>query len=199
MRVDKLVAAALAAVKTPATKIVGAIAVLTLICGVGHASTLLLGDSIDVVYVQNTQPNEDIGTITVTNSPQSFLNFGGGGPILFSITISSTSIVVNDSSFAGTYCCSFNGLYFINETVSPFPSYVLDPSSVLTGGTPAISIVGNTLEVNWAGESFPPDSQLVLDFTPLPSTWLMLLSGFVGFGFFAYRGMKKNAAAIAAA
>jgi hypothetical protein len=35
--------------------------------------------------------------------------------------------------------------------------------------------------------------------TPLPSTWLMLLSGFVGLGFFAYRGTKKRAAAIAAA
>jgi hypothetical protein len=35
--------------------------------------------------------------------------------------------------------------------------------------------------------------------TPLPSTWLMLLSGFVGLGFFAYRGTKKNAAALAAA
>ena len=34
--------------------------------------------------------------------------------------------------------------------------------------------------------------------TPLPSTWLMLLSGFVGLGFFAYRGTKK-AAALAAA
>ena len=35
--------------------------------------------------------------------------------------------------------------------------------------------------------------------TPLPSTWLMLLSGFVGLGFFAYRGTKKNAVAFAAA
>ena len=35
--------------------------------------------------------------------------------------------------------------------------------------------------------------------TPLPSTWLMLLSGFVGLGFFAYRGTKKNAAALAVA
>jgi hypothetical protein len=41
------------------------------------------------------------------------------------------------------------------------------------------------------------DSQLTA--TPLPSTWLMLLSGFVGLGFFAYRGTKKNSAAIAAA
>jgi hypothetical protein len=35
--------------------------------------------------------------------------------------------------------------------------------------------------------------------TPLPSTWLMLLSGFAGLGFFAYRGTKKNFAALAAA
>ena len=30
--------------------------------------------------------------------------------------------------------------------------------------------------------------------TPLPSTWLMLLSGFVGLGYFAYRGTKKRTA-----
>jgi len=35
--------------------------------------------------------------------------------------------------------------------------------------------------------------------TPLPSTWFMLLSGFVGLGYFAYRGTKKNATALAAA
>jgi hypothetical protein len=35
--------------------------------------------------------------------------------------------------------------------------------------------------------------------TPLPSTWFMLLSGFVGLGFFAYRGTKKNTAALAVA
>jgi hypothetical protein len=35
--------------------------------------------------------------------------------------------------------------------------------------------------------------------TPLPSTWLMLLTGFVGLGFFAYRGTKKRTAALAAA
>lgn len=34
--------------------------------------------------------------------------------------------------------------------------------------------------------------------TPLPSTWLMLLSGFVGLGFFAYRGTKKRSALAAA-
>ena len=35
--------------------------------------------------------------------------------------------------------------------------------------------------------------------TPLPSTWTMLIAGFLGLGFLAYRGSKKNVAAIAAA
>jgi hypothetical protein len=40
------------------------------------------------------------------------------------------------------------------------------------------------------------DAQLT---TPLPSTWTMLIAGFVGLGFFAYRGSKKGSAAIAVA
>jgi hypothetical protein len=35
--------------------------------------------------------------------------------------------------------------------------------------------------------------------TPLPSTWSMLIVGYAGLGFFAYRGSKKGSAAIAAA
>jgi hypothetical protein len=34
--------------------------------------------------------------------------------------------------------------------------------------------------------------------TPLPSTWTMLIAGFVGLGFFAYRGTKKRTAFAAA-
>jgi hypothetical protein len=36
-------------------------------------------------------------------------------------------------------------------------------------------------------------------FTPLPSTWTMLLIGFLGFGFLAYRGRQTRSAATAAA
>jgi hypothetical protein len=35
--------------------------------------------------------------------------------------------------------------------------------------------------------------------TPLPSTWTMLIAGFIGLGFFAYRGTKNRSAATAAA
>ena len=33
--------------------------------------------------------------------------------------------------------------------------------------------------------------------TPLPSTWSMLLAGFIGFGFVAYRGTRRNSSAVA--
>jgi hypothetical protein len=35
--------------------------------------------------------------------------------------------------------------------------------------------------------------------TPLPSTWTMLIAGFIGLGFFAYRGLKEDDGAFAAA
>ena len=47
------------------------------------------------------------------------------------------------------------------------------------------------------GQYFP--NYFTLTQTPLPSTWTMLLLGFAGFGFFVYRGAKKNSAALAAA
>jgi hypothetical protein len=34
--------------------------------------------------------------------------------------------------------------------------------------------------------------------TPLPPTWIMLIAGFVGLGFFAHRGSRKSATALAA-
>ncbi len=35
--------------------------------------------------------------------------------------------------------------------------------------------------------------------TPLPSSWTMLIAGFLGLGFFAYRGAKNRSAAVAPA
>jgi hypothetical protein len=79
----------------------------------------------------------------------------------------------------------------------------VDISSVLLD-TPVFKTVGDTLKVNFAGETSGPGSRLVLDFgsvsqTPLPSNWMMLIAGIVGLGFFGYRGSKNRAAALAAA
>ena len=92
---------------------------------------------------------------------------------------------------------SINPSTAINST--SLPTLPFDPSAfdiaTLTyevvqdfGGTPQVLLEANVNSIQLAGAT-----------TPLPSTWLMLLSGFVGIGFLAYRGTKKNAAAIAAA
>jgi hypothetical protein len=56
---------------------------------------------------------------------------------------------------------------------------------------PGINQQGLVFEV-----ALPTNTNLA---TPLPSTWTMLIAGFAGLGFFAYRGMKKDAAALVAA
>jgi len=61
---------------------------------------------------------------------------------------------------------------------------------------------GDTLSfaLNRDGVYYDDSTGLTLSIssTPLPSTWLMMLSGFVGLGFFAYRGTKKRIAFAAA-
>jgi hypothetical protein len=52
--------------------------------------------------------------------------------------------------------------------------------------------------VNGSGQTTTIIPTGTLAATPLPSTWTMMLIGFVGLGFFAYRGTKKNSAALAA-
>jgi hypothetical protein len=54
--------------------------------------------------------------------------------------------------------------------------------------------------VDYRGPTYPaPGAWTIEAATPLPSTWLMLLSGLVGLGFVARRGTKKGRAAFAAA
>jgi hypothetical protein len=58
-----------------------------------------------------------------------------------------------------------------------------------------------TLELPTIQDGGPVDRYDAATFaavTPLPSTWTMLIAGFVGFGFVAYRASRKNAAALAA-
>lgn len=71
-----------------------------------------------------------------------------------------------------------------------------DPSD----GTVSAYVSGGILYVNWKGDDFSSGDTIQVNFgaTPLPS-WTMLIAGFLGLGFFAYRGTKNRAAATAAA
>ena len=129
----------------------------------GVAQAGLIGNAIDVQYIWPSagSVNSDLGTITVTSVPQT-VTFQP----YFNVTISDTQIVVNGSNYGNTYSGSFNGQYLIDQSVATFPAYSVDPSSVLTGGSPIITIAGNTLEIDFHGLSFQSGEQLVLDVAP---------------------------------
>jgi hypothetical protein len=86
------------------------------------------------------------------------------------------------------------------------------PVSISGSTTNPVSITEPTQGVEFIQYSFGPTGApyggfggsavngiFALSPTPLPSTWTMLIAGFVGLGFLAYRGSKKNTAALAAA
>jgi hypothetical protein len=69
----------------------------------------------------------------------------------------------------------------------------LGTSSASAGADPVI-----TIDPSYVAEGYSLEFSPNLSSTPLPSTWLMLLSGFLGLGFFVYRGTSKGSAATAA-
>ena len=87
-----------------------------------------------------------------------------------------------DGILAGTNQSS--GFFF-----DPLPSQA-DPLS--NGGNDGLYAAYSPYTGNLTFTSFS------ISQTPLPSTWTMLLAGFVGFGFLAYRGTKKSTALAAA-
>ncbi len=52
---------------------------------------------------------------------------------------------------------------------------------------------------NWLSDTTGSVTFTEVASTPLPSTWTMLIAGFAGLGFFAYRGTKKGSAVLTAA
>jgi hypothetical protein len=124
----------------------------------------------------------DTATATVTSGPVVGQGFG-----YYDLRTDSFSLP-NISLGAGTY-------------------YLVLQNAVTAGGNPiywdendGLSTATESVTGSIGSESFQIIGNVaVVGATPLPSTWTMLIAGFLGLGFFAYRGSKKNGAAIAAA
>ena len=181
--------------------------------GPSHAATLI-GDSINAEYDYPTT-----GTVysssTVSVDP---FQVGAGeesvisieGVTFLHIDFSASSLIITlDTTLADPIwnSVSQNGPAFSILSGNAFPAIYSVVSS--NAGPISAFLSSGTLFVNWAGMQYhngdivtvtfaSGDAARVSAVTPLPSTWMMLLSGFAGFGFFAYRGTKKNAAALAA-
>jgi hypothetical protein len=132
------------------------------------------------------------------------LSFLGGGIIdTASITIGNGASCVGSTGGGTTFCAVMPGLVdyiWQANLISPDTITFLAPSPSVDLTSAGVFYFVNVFFDGATPTSFTgawltgsPTA------TPLPSTWLMLLSGCVGFGFFTYRGSKKTPAAPATA
>jgi hypothetical protein len=127
-------------------------------------------------------------TLTPSNSSIVFDGTSGLAATLTTLSWDTSSTITSQSDFSFKLQNGFNrALVEYSQSANYSPSVLsLDAQDAIGGLTFAKDLA-----------SFDTFGTAPAT-TPLPSTWLMLLSGFVGLGFFAYRGTKKNAAALAA-
>jgi hypothetical protein len=149
--------------------------------------TTPIGNNFEIVDIQGTvfqggTPLAITGLIPAPNDPGDYMAFdnlvfstGGGAPYNF------------DSGGVGFYASGV------------FNYYPADPAAAFNvwgnGGTSGTLATTASYDVN---TNFNGTYSIVAA-TPLPSTWTMLIAGFIALGFFACRGTKKDSAAVAAA
>jgi hypothetical protein len=130
------------------------------------------------------------------------------GNLIYSVTdpyFSSSPLTLNSiTSFAfdgaGTLTLYSNPAAAKNLAGSPDIAIGINGWAYGTGSAVWYSQTGfgDTLTTS-GGVTITPLTETAATATPLPSAWTMLIAGFIGLGFFAYRGAKKNAAVISGA
>jgi hypothetical protein len=112
-------------------------------------------------------------TNTITNG--TFTDIFGGGTLFGTYTGHGTSNATDTTETLN---------YIVTGGTGVFLGY--------TGSSHGTANIDNIGTISYTGMG-------TLTTTPIPSTWLMLLSGLVGLGFFAYRGSKRDSVVLAAA
>ena len=130
-----------------------------------------------------------LANIATTSSPYTFQSVTPVtlGPGTYQVTAWGYGQIGDFNTF-GVTSLGFNTLGGALTEGNPFYN---DPGVTGFAGQHLDNFNGNGLHFYGAG-NFDASA------TPLPSTWLMMLSGFVGLGFFVYRGTKKRTALAAA-
>jgi len=116
-------------------------------------------------------------TLLTLNPITSFTYNTGGNLILDSTSSLSKAMTVTDDVTLG-----FNGISSSPNPSAPFDIWYSQGNGT-TGFGDTITTFGGT----------------AVSATPLPSTWTMIIAGFVGLGLLVHRRSKKNISAIAAA
>jgi hypothetical protein len=164
----------------------------------GTSSVSNSNDVIDISNVSATLLNSGRGVVIPSLGPLSVYSYIGppnqGGPGNFQSGGAVASFNGLDNNFVfgnGTFGAWNDYFYIIQTWINGGPG-----SQTIAAQFYSASLPGNYIDL-YNGQYFP--SQFTLTQTPLPSTWTMMLLGFMGFGFFVYRGRKKNSSAVAAA
>lgn len=93
---------------------------------------------------------------------------------------------------------SVSGTIFGPQTISTYlQTYTFSLTETLVAGelVDFLAQTGSSGGCNYCNLS--TGLEATISSTPLPSTWIMILSGLLGLGFFAYRGSKKDIATFA--
>jgi hypothetical protein len=170
---------------------------------------------VDPNYPSWTPTSSYVGGVVGNAPPQSggiVQLFGGGQtPAVDTITFSSpvtNPVIAIWSLGQGGDTASFQFLEAPTfQAGGPSAEYGGGAISVLpngvygTEGNGTLLFSGTFTTISWTNPTYEDwyGFTVGVEATPLPSTWTMLIAGFLGLGFFAYRGSKKNATAIAAA
>jgi hypothetical protein len=165
-------------------------------------------------------PNSSyVGGVVGNAPPQSggIVQIQGGNPNVVDTVTFSTP--VTDPIFAiwslgqGGLTASFDFLNAVPVIVAGGPSAEYQGSTIVTGtnactspdvcgaeGNGTIEFLGTFQSISWTNptQEFWYGFTVGVAQTPLPSTWTMLIAGFMGLGFLSYMGSRKRSLALAA-
>lgn len=160
---------------------------------VGNAqasSNGLAGDKVEAVYYNQstTEPLRQFGEVVQNVVSDTGTSFAGVAFGAVHLTISDSQIVFNNfwTSDSFTYG-SFSG-FLVKDLSKSFASASFNSATTMAGLAQSnIKLDGNSLWLDWAGKSFTPGTQVILDVktvspVPEPDAYAMMLAGvaFVG-------------------
>jgi hypothetical protein len=138
--------------------------------------------------------NYTSGGLTVTIAEPA-IEFGFNDTANFdTVNITATQIIITDVRTGPLASVASSSPFKITLTDTSFPDGITQLSNSFDSS--AFTLSGSTFTFNSFGTSQPATYTAVFDFAaavPEPSTWAMMILGFAGIGFMAYRRKSKRA------
>jgi hypothetical protein len=162
----------------------------------------LIGDQISASYqfptLGTNYPQSTItpNTFTVGPSIETVITVEGLTTLSIDFSADSLSIILNttSTSFLTWNSQPQNGPVFDVLSGNPFPA--IQSFSTTNNGPLNVFLNSGELVVDWAGMSYKNGDRVFVQFAsavPEPSTWALMLLGFAGISFMAYRRKSKPA------